>query len=125
MASCRLRQSRVATEGRAEATRQEYIYGESSQKGLLDAERVMRIAPDRTEAAEYYFTYIDKVPEGDICDILEAQSGETLALLQGISDSRSLHRYAAGKWSIREIMSHLNDTERLFVFRALWFARGF
>ena len=85
----------------------------------------MRIAPERTEAAEYYFTYIDKVPEGDICDILEAQSGETLALLQGISEPQSLYRYAADKWSIREVVSHLNDTERLFVFRALWFARGF
>jgi hypothetical protein len=82
-------------------------------------------APDRTEAAEYYFTYIDQVPAGDICDVLEAQSGETLALLDAISDERSLLRYAPEKWSIRQVVSHLNDTERLFVFRALWFARGF
>ncbi len=82
-------------------------------------------APDRTEAAEYYFTYIDKVGPGDICRILEEQLAETLPRLEAISEDRSLHRYAPDKWSIREVMSHLNDGERLFVFRAFWFARGF
>jgi DinB superfamily len=85
----------------------------------------MTTIPDRTEAAEYYFTYIDKVPEGDICDTLDTQSVETLALLRGISEEASLGRYKPEKWSIRQVVSHLNDTERLFVFRALWFARGF
>jgi hypothetical protein len=82
-------------------------------------------SPERTEAAEYYFTYIDQVPGGDICTILHSQLGETIDLLRRIPEDRSLHRYAPGKWSIREVVSHLNDTERLFVFRALWFARGF
>jgi len=85
----------------------------------------MTAIPDRTEAAEYYFTYIDKVTGGDTCELLEAQSAETLALLHGISDEQSLHRYAPEKWSIRQVVNHLNDTERLFVFRAFWFARGF
>ena len=82
-------------------------------------------APDRSEAAGYYFTYIDKVSGGDIRLVLESQAGETLALLSGISDEGSLGRYAPGKWSIRQVVSHINDTERLSVFRALWFARGF
>lgn len=82
-------------------------------------------APDRTEAAEYYFTYINQVGAGDICDILESQKKETLALLRGISEEQSAHRYAPDKWSIRQVVSHLNDCERLFVFRAMWFARGF
>jgi DinB family protein len=81
--------------------------------------------PDRSEAAEYYFTYINQVGSGDICGILRDQATETLALLEGISEQMSLHRYAPDKWSIREVLSHINDTERLFVFRALWFARGF
>ena len=81
--------------------------------------------PDRTEAIEYYFTYIDQVGTGDIRELLANQLGETLALLDGISDERSLHRYAPGKWTIREALSHVNDAERLFTFRALWFARGF
>jgi hypothetical protein len=81
--------------------------------------------PDRTEAAQYYFTYIDQVPPGDIGTILEEQLPQTLSLLRGISDERSLHRYEPGKWSVRQVVSHLNDSERLWVFRALWFARGF
>jgi hypothetical protein len=81
--------------------------------------------PERTEAAEYYFTYIDQVPAGDIRTILHTQRAETIDLLRRIPEERSLHRYAPGKWSIREVVSHLNDAERLFVFRALWFARGF
>ena len=85
----------------------------------------MSTIPDRSEAAEYYFTYIDQVAEGDICKTLESQSVETLALLRGIPEETSLRRYAPDKWSIRQVVSHLNDTERLFVFRALWFARGF
>ena len=82
--------------------------------------------PDRTEAAEYYFRYIEQAPRGgDIRAILEQQLTETMSVLKGISDERSLHRYAPDKWSIREVVSHLSDTERLFTFRAMWFARGF
>jgi len=81
--------------------------------------------PDKSEAAEYYFTYIDKVRDGDILEILEAQAEETLALLRGVSEAQSQHRYADDKWSMRGVVSHWNDTERVFVYRALWFARGF
>jgi hypothetical protein len=81
--------------------------------------------PDRTEAADYYFTYIDQVAGGDICAILAAQANETISFLRGISVERSLFRYAPDKWSIRQTVGHLNDAERMFAFRALWFARGF
>jgi hypothetical protein len=81
--------------------------------------------PDQTEAAPYYFTYIDKVPAGDIRGILESQLDETAALFSGISEEKSRHRYAPDKWSIREVLNHLNDNERVFLYRALWFARGF
>jgi hypothetical protein len=82
-------------------------------------------APDRSEAAEYYFTYIDKVPAGDVRATLDAQLPATLAVLDGISEAQSLVRYAPDKWTIRQLLSHVNDAERAFVFRALWFARGF
>lgn len=84
----------------------------------------MTSRPDRTEAAEYYFRYIDLVPEGDVCEMLETQAHELTRLLSGISETHSLHRYAPGKWSVREMVSHLLDAERLFVFRAMWIARG-
>jgi uncharacterized damage-inducible protein DinB len=81
--------------------------------------------PERTEAAPYYFTYIDRVTSGDIVGQIETQMEETLAFLRGISEEKSLHRYAPEKWSIREVLQHVNDCERLFLYRALWFARGF
>lgn len=81
--------------------------------------------PVAGEAAEYYFTYINKVPEGDIRHLLHEQLSQTLALLESIDDGRSRYRYAPGKWSMRELLGHVNDTERMFVFRAFWFARGF
>jgi len=80
---------------------------------------------DRTEAAEYYYTYIDQVPKGeDIRRIIDTQLGNTLSALHAIPESKSLHRYAPDKWSIRQVVGHINDTERMFVFRALWFARS-
>jgi len=85
----------------------------------------MIATPERTEAASYYFTYIDRVPAGDIRRIIRDQEAEVVALAESISEDRSRHRYAPDKWSIREVLAHLNDCERLFVFRAFWFARGF
>jgi DinB family protein len=81
--------------------------------------------PERAEAAPYYFRYIDLVPGEDVLPRLESQLGETLAFLGGITDEKSRHRYAPDKWSIRQVLGHVNDTERVFLFRALWFARGF
>jgi len=81
-------------------------------------------APDSTEYAAYYSPYIDKVAGNDVLAVLEAQLGQTLPVLEHVSEERSLHRYAPDKWSIRQVMSHVNDTERLFAFRAFWFARG-
>jgi hypothetical protein len=81
--------------------------------------------PQANEAAPYYFTYINRVTDGDILNVLETQLENTIAFLRGISEEKSLHRYAPGKWSIRECVSHVNDTERAFQFRALWFARNF
>jgi hypothetical protein len=81
--------------------------------------------PEPNEAAPYYFKYIDLIQSDDVVGVLEAQLDETLALLLSITEEKSLHRYGPDKWSLREVLNHLNDTERLFVFRAFWFARGF
>jgi hypothetical protein len=81
--------------------------------------------PEPNEAAPYYFKYIDRVQSDDIVGALEAQLDETLAFLSGIAEEQSLHRYAPDKWSFRQVLNHVNDTERLFLFRAFWFARGF
>ena len=81
--------------------------------------------PDKTEAAAYYFTYIDKVPSGDIVSFLAEQLETAGTFLASISEEKSLFRYADGKWSIREALNHMNDGERVFALRAMWFARGF
>jgi len=81
--------------------------------------------PEPHEAAPYYFKYIDRVQSDDVVGVLEAQLDEILAFLLGITEEKSLHRYAPEKWSIRQVLNHVSDTERVFLFRALWFARGF
>ncbi len=81
--------------------------------------------PQTNEAAPYYFTYIDQAPGDDPVGLIEAQLDEQSAFLPTISEEKSLHRYAPGKWSIRQVLNHVSDTERSFAFRALWFARGF
>ena len=80
--------------------------------------------PNRDETNDYYYHYIDLVPEGDIRRILEAQRDETLAFLKSIPESRASHRYEPGKWSVAEVVGHINDAERLYTMRAFWFARG-
>lgn len=80
--------------------------------------------PDATEFAPYYGTYVGKVPEGDLLSILETQRRDTQALLAGLSETQALHRYAPGKWSVKEVIGHVADAERVFSYRALRFARG-
>lgn len=81
--------------------------------------------PDRSEAAAYYFTYIDQVAGDDPEPVLASQMEDSAAFLSTISEERSTHRYAPDKWSIRQLLNHVTDTERALAFRALWFARGF
>ena len=84
--------------------------------------RAIRPAPD--EFAPYYGRYIERVPDGDIVATLRDQVEETLRTLRTIPDARAGHRYAPDKWSIREVVGHLSDTERIFTYRALRIARG-
>jgi hypothetical protein len=81
--------------------------------------------PESTEAAPYYHGYIAEVEGDDALVVVERQLGEMMALLEGVSEERSLYRYAPEKWSMRQVLGHVNDTERAFGFRLLHFARGF
>src|ERR1700733_488025 len=81
--------------------------------------------PQTTEAAPNYFTYVNQVTGDDPLAAIDTQLDESLALFAGISEEKSLHRYAPEKWSIRQGLNPLSDNERAFVFRALWSARGF
>lgn len=80
--------------------------------------------PEAGEHHPYYARYIERVQGNDVLAILTAQGAETAAFLATIGEEKSLHRYAEGKWSIREIIGHLTDAEQVFCYRALTFARG-
>lgn len=81
--------------------------------------------PSPADAAPYYFTYINQVVGEDALAAIEKQLEECLEVLAAVSEEKSKHRYAPEKWSIRQVLNHITDTERAFAFRALWFARGF
>ena len=82
------------------------------------------IRPASDEHAPYYGTYVAQVPDGDVIATLAEQIEETLALLRPLSDEQALFRYAPDKWSVKEILTHLTDAERVFTYRVLSFARG-
>ena len=78
-----------------------------------------RPAPDET--ATFYHGYVGLVPDGDVLAVLDRQLDETAALVSGADGQ---HRYAPGKWTVNEVLQHMADTERVFAYRALRFARG-
>ncbi len=81
--------------------------------------------PTDQDVNPYFFIYIDQVSGDDPASVLRPQLSEAMELFSGISEEQSLHRYAPGKWSIRQLLNHVTDTERAFAFRMLWFSRGF
>jgi len=80
--------------------------------------------PNPDEYPASYQGYIDRVPDGDLLALLEAQMKEKLALLGTLDPERARFRYAEGKWSVIEVVGHITDGERIFTYRALRFARG-
>jgi uncharacterized damage-inducible protein DinB len=80
--------------------------------------------PAADEYAPYYEKYVSLVGEGHIVETLERQSADTLALLRSVPEDRAGTSYEPGKWSVKEVVGHVIDTERVFSHRALRFARG-
>ena len=80
--------------------------------------------PQHGEYALYYGKYIDLVPSGDFLEILQEQRRELVDRLSGLSEEQAEFRYAPGKWSIKEVLGHVIDAERIFAYRLLRIARG-
>jgi hypothetical protein len=80
--------------------------------------------PEASEYADYYANYIAKVPGSDVLSILESQRLQMLQLFAGRSERDGSFRYAPGKWTVKEVLGHITDTERIFTYRALRFARA-
>ena len=85
---------------------------------------VLTRRPAATEYAPYYDTYVKLVPSENILTVLEQGGAQTQKVLGAIDETKSQHRYAPGKWSIREVVGHMADSERVFTYRALRFARS-
>jgi len=87
----------------------------------------MPTAVERPASEEYnafYGGYINRVPEGDIFDVLSRQPGELNQLVGHLSDAQALYRFEPNQWSIKAVLGHINDTERIFAYRALCVSRG-
>lgn len=80
--------------------------------------------PGADETAPYYRQYIERVAADDVTLALEQQGERTRRLLAGLDEARADHRYAPQKWSVKEVVGHVIDAERVFGFRAFAFARG-
>lgn len=84
----------------------------------------MKTMLESSEYAPYYSTYIDLVPEGDMISILMQQMEETADILKNLTEEQADFSYGIGKWSIKEVVGHISDTERIMGYRLLSFARG-
>jgi uncharacterized damage-inducible protein DinB len=80
--------------------------------------------PEANEFARYYSKYISLVRDGDVVSTLRQQLDNSLSLLRGIPEDKANSRYAPEKWSVKEVVGHVLDTERIFGYRALRFARN-
>ena len=84
----------------------------------------MKTRPEAGEYAAYYEKYISLVPPGDVVDLLEAQRLQTVQLFSARSEREGNFRYSPGKWTVKEVLGHVSDCERIFAYRALRIARG-
>lgn len=80
--------------------------------------------PGPGDIPQFYARYLELVPDGNVLDLLAAQVENTAALLESIGEAGADYRYAEGKWSVKEVVGHMIDVERIFATRALRFARG-
>jgi hypothetical protein len=80
--------------------------------------------PEATEHAPYYSLYIDRIADDDILSVLEKQISETLSVINSAEEKNVTEPYEPGKWSVKQLIGHLNDTERVMSYRALRFARA-
>lgn len=80
--------------------------------------------PENNEFASYYLPFVSAVPDGDIISVLNQQLENTRLMLKDITEEQGQFRYGTEKWSIKEVVGHMTDTERIMAYRLLCIARG-
>ena len=80
--------------------------------------------PLSEEYPAYFEKYIDQVPEGNLLDILISQLEETTSFLSSLEETQWNYRYAPGKWTLKEVLGHISETERIMSYRLLRMSRG-
>ena len=80
--------------------------------------------PEENEFAEYYNNYISKIEGNEVMPVLEAQSAELRSMISPLPEEKGTYAYDEGKWTIKEVLSHLIDGERIFAYRILRISRG-
>jgi hypothetical protein len=80
--------------------------------------------PQETEYAPHYKRYVDRIEGDDIFWVLDKQIIEFSEFIDTIPEDKKHYSYAPGKWTIAEVLGHINDTERIMAFRAFWIARN-
>jgi len=83
-----------------------------------------QIRPQASDYAPYFAKYVLQVPDGDFIETLESQRTKMNGILGSLTEKQADFRYAPGKWSIKEVIGHINDAERIFAYRLLRIARG-
>lgn len=80
--------------------------------------------PDLSTVPRFYHKYVSQIQAEEVNEAIEENTENTLSFLRDIPEEKWSHRYAEGKWSIKEMIQHVIDAERIFSYRALCFARG-
>lgn len=80
--------------------------------------------PQPGEYSDFNWEYIRRVPQGDVLKFMEKQFAESTKLLRGLSEEQGAIRPGPNEWSIKQVIGHMCDTERIFAYRALRIARG-
>jgi hypothetical protein len=86
--------------------------------------KTMTLRPQEIEYAPYYSRYVTLVPETDVLSVLRSQVADLEKLATGVTAEQEVFRYSPGKWSIREVLGHLIDGDRVFGYRAFCLSRG-
>jgi len=82
------------------------------------------IRPQQNEYPPYAQRYIDKVPEGEFSSLLQESTTQVMNLFGGIPSEKHNYAYAEGKWTVKQVLQHIIDTDRVFAYRALVVSRG-